>query len=86
MKLTHRQHRKSECPRCREDREDREDAAIIKAGRCGPFKPLRSVLAEIDAERDLRLALQRKCRERGYPFTNRMLEVANFIAPAFPGR
>jgi hypothetical protein len=30
----------------------------------------------------LRLALQRKCRERGYPFTNRLLEVAKFIAKA----
>jgi hypothetical protein len=31
----------------------------------------------------LRLALQRKCKERGYPLTIRMLEVANSIAPAF---
>jgi hypothetical protein len=34
----------------------------------------------------LRSALQRKCRERGYPFSDRLLEVAKFIAPAFAER
>jgi hypothetical protein len=33
--------------------------------------------------RRLHLALQRKCRERGYPFSTRLLEVANLLAPAF---
>lgn len=31
----------------------------------------------------LRLALKRKCKERGYPYSKRLLEVAKLIAPAF---
>jgi hypothetical protein len=52
-------------PPVRRNKNDSGESYAVREGRCSA---------------QLRLALRRKCKECGYPFTDRMLEVANFIA------
>jgi hypothetical protein len=72
MNTPHCQHRKSAKPRVKIRTPGERWSTGWKEECYDPLCPL-----------NLRLALQRKCRERGYPFTDRMMEVANLLAPAF---